>query len=71
MQDRVTSCCMVYMTLCIISNSYSMGGVLYAEYSTRGGVERTIQNEAKPSVVLFSRPCPECYILHTVLPPMP
>ena len=46
-------------------------GVLYAEYSTRGGVERKIQDEVKPSAVLFSRPCPECYILRTALPPMP
>ena len=36
--------------------------MLYAEYSTRGGVERTIQDEAKPSAVLFSRPCSlPCY----------
>ena len=46
-------------------------GVLYAEYSTRGWVERTIQDEAKPIAVLFSRPCPEYYILRTALPPMP
>ena len=45
--------------------------VLYAEYSTRGGIKRTIQNEAKPSAVLFSRPCPECYILRAALPSMP
>ena len=40
-------------------------GVLYAQYSTRGEVEKPIQHEVKPSALLVSRPHLECYIKHT------
>ena len=36
--------------------------VLYVKYSTRGVVERSIQQEAKLSAMLVWRPHPKCYI---------
>ena len=48
--DMYYACVYMYVNLYVIVIAWE--GVLYAEYSTRGGVERIIQDEAKPSAVL-------------------